>query len=153
MLKFDQFAMASNNAHLAMKEYVKLGQDKWTTDIVTAEGMVNGKFVKNVAILYFNHDIFPGTEFEIIQYIRGDNWLNGRVGPSHIGAHVENMDEAISEVRSFRGGFNRIVQDVVTISHTNKFITETSPRTYRYVIFDAYKELGFDIKLIERRIK
>ena len=147
MITFDQTAIASDNARATVGLFIRLGFDKWTKDIVTARGIVRGKIVQNKAILYFNYELTPGKEFEVLQYTEGDNWLNGRIGLSHMGAHVDDLESAMEQMSA--AGY-QIIQDVHTINHTNHYITKESPRRYHYVIYDCYENLGFDIKLIKR---
>jgi transcriptional regulator of met regulon len=141
----EQVAIATQDPERLKRELgMALGLDRWSTDQVRASGEVWGEKGENVADLNFNYDLGP-FEFELLAYKEGDSWLEGRSGLSHLGVHVEDMDQARTHFLSL--GY-RIAQEVRTQSHTNPYIKDS--RRYWYVIFNTREAFGFDIKLIKR---
>jgi hypothetical protein len=126
-----------------IKEALGLQDADWTEDICVASGEVRGKASTNKARLLFNYDM--GVEVEILQYLEGDNYASNLSGGRicHIGIH---HDGGGVDVPTFPG---RIIQQVVTETHTNPFLLETG-RQYRYTIYDTLGTLGVYTKVIER---
>ncbi len=160
--KFDQIAFYVPDMDAAKRAYRALGCDTWVDDMVTAQGKIG--VVKdsrkhptevNVAHLAFNYQL--GIELELIQYKAGNNWhqVGGRVDEanscahpfaSHMSWHTEDI---AVEHSAFESKGLHVIQDVVTLSHTNPHLVE-SGRKYRYIIFDSRNLIGFDLKLIQR---
>jgi hypothetical protein len=116
-----------------LKQDLKIADDRWIKDTVTATSRVllNGtvKHDINIAELQFAYDL--GMELEIIRYISGPHWhqTNENYNSnspflSHIGAHL-NDDEDFPEVSW------PLVQETVTASHTSKFLTDPISIGYR----------------------
>jgi len=164
LLKIDQLAFLARNDEdeSAIKKQLRLTDAKWIEDYVLAEGYVRGgrklgdpRGVKsrNTAKLLFNYDM--GIEVEILRYTEGHNYADQagiRSGMlCHIGAHV-NKGCAIKDLPSAMQDFvfaAPIIQQVETLTHTNKFLMETG-RRYRYTIYDTLPILGVFMKVIER---
>jgi hypothetical protein len=131
---------------------IAIGLANWAEDTVTAKGFVFGKPVeKSVANLSFNYEAFAGKEFEVLNYIEGDNWLdynNRHDSVTHLGMHC-SAEELVDWIVFFDGRGIGIAQQVLTLSHTNQFLIENG-RKYNYVIFDTRSILGVDLKLIVR---
>lgn len=163
-IKIEQIAFTSSNPELTKRRLsVLLGMDEWTVDQVRTKGVINNNLgrlvqVENLANLSFNYA--AGLEFEVLEYIEGNNWLSERGKPlckretlgwpdlSHVGMHctAEELEQWTSHFKDKGVG---ILQDVTTLSHTNPFLIECG-RKYRYVIFHTEELLGFDFKLIVR---
>ena len=147
----EQIAIACENPE-KVKDTLKaiLGADEWSVDLVAASGTVFNDPVKNEARLNFNYQLGP-FEFELIKYERGNNWLNYKgykTGTlSHLGFHIEDPDKFETVYENLKATFS-IAQEVRTTAHTNPEIMNS--RRYRYVIFDSHKEMGFDLKIIQR---
>ncbi len=126
-----------------------IGTKEWNHDVVHASGEVFGREASNVANLAFNYDICSGKEFEVLQYVSGQNWVEGHLPRvSHFGMHV--TAEELDQWRAFfaeRG--IAVAQEVETESHSNPVIA--GKRWYNYVIFDTQRLLGTDLKFIVRR--
>jgi hypothetical protein len=153
-IKFEQIAIAVANSEAAeqWKKDAGLDNSEWSSDVVVAEGYVQGfsEPCVNTAHLQFCYD--NGMELELIYYVEGHNYLehcmnynHGMVPPfvSHIGSHVDSIEEEKQKL-----GFP-VLQEVTTISHTNPFLVNNK-RQYKYCIFDTMGNLGFNLKLIER---
>lgn len=142
--KIDQIAYISHSESdtLAIKQQLGLQDAEWTEDICGASGTVRDLPGTNTARLLFNYDM--GVEVEILQYLEGPNYASqlnsGRI--CHIGIHHDGA----GDVPKFPA---RIVQQVVTETHTNPFLLETG-RQYRYTIYDTLMTLGVYTKVIER---
>lgn len=117
-------------------------------DVVTAAGTVHGRSSVNVADLSFAYTLGEGLEFEVLDYLVGDNWMEGLFGVSHLGMHVTE-----DELEAWRVLFAQrkisVAQEVHTLSHTNPTIRDS--RRYQYVIFDTRAHLGVDLKFIVRK--
>ncbi len=157
--KFDQIAFYVPDMDAAKKAYRALGCTDWTDDIVTAQGKIgivkDSRKQVNVAHLAFNYQL--GIELELIQYKAGNNWhqVGGRVDEvnhcshpfaSHMSWHTEDIKV---ERSAFESKGLQVVQDVLTLSHTNPHLVANG-RKYRYIIFDSRNLIGFDLKLIQR---
>jgi hypothetical protein len=115
-----------------------------------AEGTVHGQQAANQAALAFNYQAAPRgpLELEVLQYDAGPNWMDWNVpSVSHLGMHCTS--EELEQWRTFFEAEGvRVVQEVLTINHTNPAIA--GKRNYQYVIFGTRGILGVDIKLIVR---
>jgi hypothetical protein len=131
-----------------------LGATHWSEDHVTTRARVwGGPVVEQRAHLAFNYQLIPGKELELIKYESGSNWLDKAqvgAGLSHMGLHVENIEEATAKLEDSAHAEVAIAQDAVTIAHTNPAIKDS--RRYRYRIFNTRQWLGFDLKFIQRHI-
>jgi hypothetical protein len=156
MFKIDQIAVAMPNLEKAIQELKDLGIGDWSEDQVVTNGSVHGKEANGTdASLRFNYDLIPDKEFEMLNYDSGDNWhahRTDRVGNlpflSHLGAHIETEEEFEEIIEQMKSKGFSIAQEVRTQSHTNELIKDS--RRYRYVIFNSYERLGFDLKIILR---
>jgi hypothetical protein len=125
-----------------LKEDIKIPDDRWIKDMVTATSRValNGiiKHDINVAELQFAYDL--GMEIEIIRYISGPHWHQDNKNYnsslpflSHIGAHLDD-GENFPDMRHWQ-----LVQETVTASHTSKFLTDPVSagygRRYHYRVY------------------
>jgi hypothetical protein len=148
----EQLAICVPNPEAARALLAEMGAVTWTEDTVTAEGAVFGRYANNVANLSFNYQLGSEKtlEFEVLDYVRGDNWMNSRhkAAVSHLGMHCS--EDALTDWRKFfaRRGIG-VAQEVCTQSHTNPTIRDS--RRYTYVIFDTRHILGVDLKFIVRR--
>lgn len=145
-MKFDQLAVVTDVNTLARQQCLmeELGA-QFTEDVVEAVGCnASRAFIQNVAHLLFDYQTWP-MEFELLCYVTGWNWhmLRQLALPtvSHFGVHIDSRAEM--EVWRERSA---VLQEVVTISHTNPEIA--SSRRYHYMILDM--PLGAQLKLIRR---
>ncbi len=107
-----------------------------------------------VGFLAFTH---PGIEVEYLYYPVRDKTFHSLLGDnlcylSHLGAHVDNVEDWIGRDMSLKGEASiahQLVMDVTTTNHTNKYLQEIG-RKYRYAIFDLRHTHGFYWKLIQR---
>ena len=159
-IEFEQVAIAtrSKDTQSRILGFLKhMGYEDQAHDRVIAKGTVRAAPsklpVENRAHLGFVYGFIP-HEFEVLHYVPGEgpHWLasylphNGAPIFSHVGAHVDDVDEATKTWVS--QGFS-IVQQVETVSHTNPFLIENG-RTFRYAVVGTRQLLGFDIKFIQR---
>ena len=147
----EQIAIAPKDPARAKALLEKIGVTEWAEDHVVATGKVFGKRGTNEADLSFNYDLFGGKEFEVLNYTKGDNWVDtldrGRNIVSHLGMHCSA--EELKEWREFfKGEKIPVAQEVFTDSHTNPVIA--GKRKYNYVIFDTKDIIGVDLKFIVR---
>jgi len=147
----EQIAIAPRDPARAKALLEKIGVTEWAEDHVVATGKVFGKAGSNEADLSFNYELFGGKEFEVLNYTKGENWVDnlmrGRNTVSHLGMHCSA--EELKEWRKFFKDENiGIAQEVFTDSHTNPVIA--GKRKYNYVIFDTKEILGVDLKFIVR---
>lgn len=154
-LKFgiEQIAINPRNPARARQLLIDLGMVNWVDDQVKALGQVFGEDAGNIANLAFNYEAFSGKEFEILNYVEGDNWLEDAVEDrantvTHLGMHC-SADDLIRWREFFAERGIGIAQEVFTQSHTNPFLVENG-RKYNYVIFDTKSILGVDLKFIVR---
>lgn len=148
--KIEQVAIAPTDPARAKQLLIDMGLADWIEDTVTAAGSVGDRLTANVANLSFNYmPLATNLEFEILDYIEGDNWIKGDVPTvSHLGMHVTAEElESWKEFFISRGIF--IAQQVHTSRHTNQFLIDNG-RKYNYCIFDTRRILGVDIKMIVR---
>lgn len=152
--KIEQLALRLNpkRAEEALKFLAACGISNWTDDRVVASGTVHARSCENTANLRFNYDAFAGNELELLQYTRGENWLD-REGSesivSHIGMHCEEAD--LAAWRRVMVQFQiTLAQEVWTDSHTNPRIARC--RRYHYVIYATRDLIGVDLKFIVRSI-
>lgn len=147
----EQIAFVGRPEMLTMLKF--LGAHEWHHDTVTTRARVfDSGIFEQEALLAFNYQLIPGKELEVIRYTRGENFLSesGTLGGlSHLGLHVDDMDKSTQMLRDQLGEV-RIIQEAVTVRHTNPNIKDT--RRYRYRIFDTRNTLGFFLKFIQRHI-
>lgn len=147
----EQIAICPKDPVAAKNLLSEIGAANWAEDHVVATGNVFGRPGTNEADLSFNYDIFAGKEFEVLDYTKGDNWMDdmqrGRNAVSHLGMHCSAED--LVKWRAFFAERNIVVaQEVFTDSHTNPVIA--GKRKYNYCIFDTKEILGVDLKFIVR---
>lgn len=147
----EQIAIAPKDPVRAKVLLAEMGAVEWHNDHVVATGKVFGKEGTNEADLSFNYELFGGKEFEILDYTKGDNWVDnltrGRNTVSHLGMHC-TAEELVEWRKFFRDRGFPVAQEVFTDSHTNPVIA--GKRKYNYVIFDTKEVLGVDLKFIVR---
>jgi hypothetical protein len=152
--RIDQIAFVTRDPE-KLKEllHAVLGIDEWHRDEVTAKGTVWGHETTNTNELNFNYQaVKDGLEFEILHPVSGNNWLQRRaeddISPrlSHLGMHVKDAEAVKRRLTSL--GYE-VAQEVVTTKHTNLAIKNS--RRYKYIIFDTVQQLGFYLKIIERK--
>lgn len=146
-MRFDQLAVvvADAEALARQRDLMEELDAQFTEDVVAAVGRdAFGNRIHNTAHLLFDYQTWP-MEFELLYYVAGWNWhmLKPRTMPtvSHFGIHIDSRDE----MEMWRG-HSVVLQEVVTISHTNPEIA--SSRRYHYMILDL--PLGAQLKLIRR---
>jgi len=152
--KIEQLAIVPQHMTAAAMTLLNdMGMNIWTRDRVSADGYVFGDRGENEANLSFNyHDLTENKsvlEFEVLEYVHGDNWMRGRdPSASHIGMHCSEI-----ELDSWKAFFNSrkigTAQEVWTNGHTNPYLIEQR-RHYHYCIFDTRRILGIDVKFIVR---
>jgi hypothetical protein len=147
-MKQDQLAYvcANNDEEARVKAVLGLASAEWVEDKVTARCTVWGKpDVINVALLQFCQAY--GQQFEIIRYVRGENWLDRRSEGtmlSHVGFHLDTGEE----FPAMKGC--ALAQEAHTISHTNDYLITgaAAGRRYHYKIFELSP--GNYVKYIRR---
>lgn len=150
--KIEQVALCPIDPEAAIKLLSDMGMKEWARDHVVATGKVlhYTRPAHNEADLAFNYTgLEKARELEILHYTAGTNWMALRPpGASHLGMHCTE-----EELMAWRAFFAErdigVAQEVLTESHTNPVIA--GKRWYKYVIFNTYRILGIDIKLIVRR--
>jgi len=150
--KIEQIAIRPKHPIRAKQLLSEIGAVDWSEDHVVATGKVFGHEGTNEADLSFNYEIFDGKEFEILNYTKGNNWIDSsgrteRNVVSHLGMHC-SAEELEKWKEFFHQRAIKISQEVFTDSHTNPVIA--GKRSYNYVIFDTRKILGVDLKFIVR---
>jgi hypothetical protein len=133
-MKCDQIAYAVNSdeASAKVKALLGLASAPWVVDRVTAMCTVWGKEnCINIAKLEF-YD-WQGMQFEIIRYMRGENWLKaeqGEIFQSHVGYHLD-PGEAFPEMPGCP-----LAQEARTMAHTCDYLTlgAAAGRKYHYRI-------------------
>ena len=150
--KIEQIAICPKDPIAAKKLLSEIGAVDWSEDHVVATGSVFGEQGTNEADLSFNYEIFDGKEFEILNYTKGNNWIDSsgrteRNVVSHLGMHC-SAEELEKWKEFFHQRAIKISQEVFTDSHTNPVIA--GKRSYNYVIFDTRPILGVDLKFIVR---
>jgi len=102
--EIQQIALNAPDSDVAIEILRDLGLTSWVTDVVTATGAINGSNGTNIAELNFNYQAGSGSdveagkplELEVLNYTKGNNWLENRPHcVSHLGMHVTN-DELLS---------------------------------------------------------
>lgn len=146
----EQIAIAPKDPQAAKKLLSEMGAVDWAEDQVVANGKVFGEESSNIANLSFNYDIANSYEFEVLDYVEGDNWVSdGREGTvCHLGMHC-SADQLRQWCEFFAARGIAVAQEVFTQTHTNPTIR--NERRYNYVIFDTKDILGVDIKFIVRK--
>jgi hypothetical protein len=152
-MKQDQLAYvcANTDEEARIKAALGLASAEWVEDKVTARCTVWGKpDVINVALLQFCQAY--GQQFEIIRYVRGDNWLQRHQNDdavtntmlSHVGFHLDIGEE----FPAMKGC--ALAQEAHTISHTNDYLITgaAAGRRYHYKIFELSP--GNYVKYIRR---
>lgn len=153
----EQLALCPTDPGRARALLEKMGMQDWATDTVKARGTVWGVGpYENTAQLSFNYQATDGgdkaLELEILDYTKGAAWVDEFIGNdqsivSHLGMHCTAADRE-RWIAFFKAEGIEIVQDVLTLSHTNPAIA--GKRWYTYTIFGTRDILGVDIKLIVR---
>jgi len=146
----EQIAICPKDPSKAKQLLKDMGAVDWSEDRVIAKGKVFDNQSENTADLSFNYDLIQGKEFEVLNYIAGDNWMKeqSRVNSvSHLGMHC-TADELLNWRDFFDERGIKVAQEVFTKSHTNPVIA--GKRKYNYVIFDTKEILGVDLKFIVR---
>lgn len=147
----EQIAIYPADPKAAQELLEAIGAVDWIEDNNVAEGHVFGGEARNTGELKFNYQLHaPGqqVEFELLHYVEGDHWMDGRQ-PSvcHLGMHCSA--EALEKWREFFAARDiGIAQAVDTVSHSNPAIA--GKRRYRYVVFNTRPILGVDLKFIVR---
>jgi len=157
--QIEQIAVVVADTPRAIELLSALGLDQWVSDRVIAKGEVFGEDGESTAELHFNYQAGNGgdhhadkpLELEVLDYTDGPNWMqdneSARNSVSHIGMHCTSAE--LSQYRVFfRERDIAVAQEVVTQSHTNKYIADS--RRYNYVIFDTRDIIGVDLKFIVR---
>ena len=156
-IKIDQIAFGTR---LGFEETIHmlsgifgLNLDDWVYDTVEGDCQLLNDWQmqphKNKAKLAFHYGLMP-IEFEVLQYIEGRNWhdeIKDSVFLSHLGIHAPTQS-VFSHLYVGLSKYFSIAQELQTVSHTNELIKNC--RRYNYVIFNSRKQLGFDIKIIQR---
>jgi len=148
--KIEQVALHPVDPEAAMELLTAIGAGDWAKDHVVAEGKVFGHEGQNEADLNFEYDLLDckASELEVLNYTKGENWLQGRPARvSHLGMHC-TAEELIEWRKFFKGREIEVAQEVKTKSHVNPHIA--GKRWFNYVIFDTYSILGVDLKFIVR---
>ena len=148
----DQIAFFVPDALVAKRYWENQGHDKWIVDTVTAQAIDpnTNKVTEFKVQLCFNYNIMP-CEFELISVLEGTtvqipfgplSTFSGHLksGLSHIGFHVENIEQAIADFSDFP-----VLSRIRTLHHSG------CNHIYDYVFVNT-QVLGFITKLI-RRIK
>ena len=146
----EQIAICPKDPSKAKQLLKDMGAVDWSEDRVIAKGKVFDNQSENTADLSFNYDLIQGKEFEVLNYIAGDNWMKeqSRINSiSHLGMHC-TADELLNWRVFFDERGIKVAQEVFTKSHTNPVIA--GKRKYNYVIFDTKEILGVDLKFIVR---
>ena len=146
----EQIAICPKDPSKAKQLLKDMGAVGWSEDRVIAKGKVFDNQSENTADLSFNYELIQGKEFEVLNYIAGDNWMKeqSRVNSvSHLGMHC-TADELLNWRDFFDERGIKVAQEVFTKSHTNPVIA--GKRKYNYVIFDTKEILGVDLKFIVR---
>ena len=146
----EQIAICPKDPSKAKQLLKDMGAVNWSEDRVIAKGKVFDNQSENTADLSFNYDLIQGKEFEVLNYISGDNWMKeqSRINSiSHLGMHC-TADELLNWRDFFDERGIKVAQEVFTKSHTNPVIA--GKRKYNYVIFDTKEILGVDLKFIVR---
>ena len=146
----EQIAICPKDPSKAKQLLKDMGAVDWSEDRVIAKGKVFDNQSENTADLSFNYDLIQGKEFEVLNYIAGDDWMKeqSRVNSvSHLGMHC-TADELLNWRDFFDERGIKVAQEVFTESHTNPVIA--GKRKYNYVIFDTKEILGVDLKFIVR---
>lgn len=143
-MKQDQVAYYSRNekSDAIVKNWFGLLDANWIYDEVTAEVVVGARKGVNVAELQFCDKL--GTQFELIRYISGPNWLehipfSSRPSIAHIGYHLEDGEDWPPMIGC------TCVQQATTIKHTAPHIGN---KRYQYRIFEMSS--GHYVKFIKR---
>ena len=146
----EQIAIAPTNPAAAKQLLSEMGAVDWVEDQVVANGKVFGEDRSNIANLSFNYELAKSYEFEVLDYVEGDNWVEqGRADTvCHLGMHCA-ADEIWNWSEFFAARGIAVAQEVFTQSHTNESIKDS--RRYNYVIFDTKAILGVDVKFIVRK--
>ena len=146
----EQIAICPKDPSKAKQLLKDMGAVDWSEDRVIAKGKVFDNQSENTADLSFNYDLIQGKEFEVLNYIAGDNWMKeqSRINSiSHLGMHC-TADELLNWRDFFDERVIKVAKEVFTKSHTNPVIA--GKRKYNYVIFDTKEILGVDLKFIVR---
>jgi hypothetical protein len=154
--KIEQIAIAPINpvaARLLLNRIFPITKP-WTEDTVHAKGTVAGiGDEENVADLAFNYEMMPGVEFEVLDYIEGENFVDDATNGtrnivSHFGTHCK--EEELNEWKAFFDSIGvSIVQEVWTQHHTSEYLQQKG-RKYHYCIFGTRDLIGTDLKFIVR---
>jgi hypothetical protein len=147
----EQIAICPADRGAALELLNDIGAVDWVIDTVVAEGEVFGQKSGNAAYLAFNYDLrHPDKlEFEVLNYIGGRNWMEGRAPVvSHLGMHC-----SAEELDKWKEFFSHrdigIAQEVDTVQHQSEFLNDIG-RTFHYCIFNTRPILGVDLKFIVR---
>lgn len=128
-----------------------LGFDQWVQDHATLSGKWRGKPCRFSAHMWFNYQIIPNREFELLQYdYRHPNYrsmvVRGQPFLSHMSAYVEDMDAAVNDFKAEKG--LEPFHTFATSHHSNPAVA--GKKRFREAIFHTAKEVGFNIKLIQK---
>lgn len=147
----EQIAFQVERLDSAIDIYKEMGHTEWILDEVHANnvaGLLAGTSFK--VKLGFNYTMFPGKEFELLEYIEGHTGQVTFYTPSthqqnvsHIGLHVENIEKYIDK--------NPLLRDCDLIQLTETQWHAGTSRRYRYALIDTVSQIGFITKLIQRR--
>lgn len=132
--------------------------DNWIEDEVDCEGVLVRHIQKEdeefqVTLirprlkLQFNYDV-GSFEYEILERIEGECLQSSMHNYQlcHLGSHV---DSVLGYVLDFFDKHVYPLTLIKTLNHTNPEIKDK--RQYWYAIMDTQEQLGFNLKLIERR--
>jgi hypothetical protein len=147
-LKVDQIALCPEDPAAAIELLTAMGAADWARDHVVAHGTVFGEDAESEGVLAYNYELGSPREFEVLNYVAGDNWMDAHPrSVSHFGMHC-TAKELVGWKQFFRERDIRVAQELLTDRHTNPRIA--GQRRYHYCIFDTRAILGVDLKFIVR---
>lgn len=145
---FHQVAMFTDDIDRAVKVYEGLGYDDWSFDEAVLVGHLYGSPVETKARMAFNYQIMP-MEVEFLTYY-GPSRHQGRptLCPfiSHMSVHVPSIDEMVALIRDEFGV--EPFHTFETKDHTNPNVV--GKKRFKEAIYNTTKDLGYDLKMIER---
>lgn len=134
-MKLDKIAFYAHTPEQILEVKKTFGLDKvfWITDRVTENVRYSASGLLGLAVVDLNINFDLGIEVEILTYVSGPHWhynkerhRNKQVFLSHIGCHMEPGEMAPTAAP--------MIQEMLSIAHTNKFQVETG-RRYRSEIY------------------
>lgn len=142
-----QLAILTDDIDKDVEKMMQAGHALWVRDRVDAVTKIEGEYHPMIMRMAFNHDIFDGLEYELLEIELGphhtDELAPGTI--AHFGFDVQGQEEIDKLVAQY--GATEVLQETWTTMHAVEDIQKD--RSYHHLIYKC-ELLPYPMKLIEK---